>query len=132
MLRSKTLRPERLPFGVIAIDGKTSWVGAHAGDVEAQHQDACWNLRWMRAVLTSARSRPCIDQEVIPAKTNEMGHFPAFWKELTRAYQPHGPVPRWSRWTRATAPSRPRSSSTRTASATCCASRASSRRCWPR
>lgn len=56
MLRAKTLRPERLPFGVVAIDGKTSWTGAHAGDVEAQHQDACWNLRWMRAVLTSARA----------------------------------------------------------------------------
>lgn len=86
MLRSKTLRPERLPFGVIAIDGKTSWAGAHAGDLEAQPQDACWNLRWMRAVLTSARSRPCIDQDVIPARTNEMGHFPTFWKELVRAY----------------------------------------------
>lgn len=23
---------------------------------------------------------------MIPAKTNEMGHFPTFWKELTRAY----------------------------------------------
>ena len=40
----------------------------------------------MRAVLTSARSRPCIDQDVIPAKTNEMGHFPTFWKALRRAY----------------------------------------------
>lgn len=84
--RSKTLRPEGLPFGVLAVDGKTSWVGSHAGDAEAQAQDGRWNLRWMRAVLTSARSRPCIDQDVIPAATNEMGHFPAFWKALRRAY----------------------------------------------
>lgn len=86
MLRSKTLRPEGLPFGVLAIDGKTSWTGAHAGDAEAQRQDDRWHLRWMRAVLTSARSRPCLDQDVIPAKTNEMGHFPTFWKALTGAY----------------------------------------------
>lgn len=86
MIRAKTLRPERLPFGVLAIDGKTSWTGAHAGDVEAQRQGNAFTLRWMRAVLTSARSRPCIDQDVIPAKTNEMGHFPTFWKDLLRAY----------------------------------------------
>jgi|JI10StandDraft_1071094.scaffolds.fasta_scaffold235724_2 predicted transposase YbfD/YdcC len=86
MIRSKTLRPEGLPFGVLAIDGKTSWTGGHAADVEAQQQGHDFTLRWMRAVLTSARSRPCIDQDVIPAKTNEMGHFPTFWKALRRAY----------------------------------------------
>ncbi len=86
LLRSKTLRPDGLPFGVVAIDGKTSWVGGHAGDVEAQKQDGRWHLRWMRAVLTSAPSRPCIDQDVIPAATNEMGHFPAFWTALRGAY----------------------------------------------
>lgn len=86
MLRAKTLRPERLPFGVLAVDGKTSWTGPHAGDVEAQRQGNDFSLRWMRAVLTSARARPCIDQDVIPAATNEMGHFPTFWKDLLRTY----------------------------------------------
>jgi hypothetical protein len=86
MLRGKTLRPEGLPFGVLAIDGKTSWTGGHAGDVEAQAQDGRWHLRWMRAVLTSARSRPCLDQDVIPAATNEHGHFATFWRDLRRAY----------------------------------------------
>ena len=86
MLRAKTLRPAGLPFGVCAIDGKTSWVGRHAGDGEAQHQDGTWHLRWMRAVLTSAPSRPCLDQDVIPAATNEAGHFAAFWRDLRRAY----------------------------------------------
>lgn len=86
MLRSKVLQPDGLPFGVCAIDGKTSWVGPHAGDVEAQAQDGTWQLRWMRAVLTSARSRPCVDQDVIPAATNEMGHFATFFRALRRAY----------------------------------------------
>ena len=86
MLRSKVLTPDRLPFGVLAIDGKTSWVGEHQGDLEAQLQDARYNLRWMRAVLTSARSRPCVDQDVLPAETNEMGHFASFWKSLRSAY----------------------------------------------
>lgn len=86
MLRAKTLAPDRLPFGVLAVDGKTSWVGGHAGDREAQAQDGRWHLRWMRAVLTSARSRPCVDQDVIPAATNEIGHFPTFWRGLRAAY----------------------------------------------
>lgn len=86
MLRSKTLTPKTLPFGVIAIDGKTSWVGGHQGDREAQKQDGRYNLRWMRAVLTSAPSRPCIDQDVIPAATNEMGYFATFWDAMMRAY----------------------------------------------
>lgn len=87
MLRAKTLRPAGgLPFGVLAIDGKTSWVGGHAGDGEAQAQDGRWHLRWMRAVLTSAPSRPCVDQDVIPAATNEQGHFATFWRSLRRAY----------------------------------------------
>lgn len=86
MLRSKTLTPKTLPFGVIAIDGKTSWVGGHQGDREAQKQDDRYNLRWMRAVLISAPSRPCIDQDVIPAATNEMGYFSTFWDAMMRAY----------------------------------------------
>ena len=86
LLRSKVLRPDSLPFGVLAIDGKTSWTGPHPGDGACQPQGATWHLRWMRAVLTSARSRPCIDQDVIPAATNEMGHFATFWASLQRAY----------------------------------------------
>lgn len=87
LLRSKTLRPVALPFGVLAIDGKTVWTGPHRGDTACQHQDGVWNLRAMRAVLTSAASRPCIDQDFIPPKTNEMGHFATFWKALVGTWK---------------------------------------------
>lgn len=90
MLRAKTLRPVGLPMGVIAVDGKTVWTGDHRGDSMCQLQDEVWNLRAMRAVLTSAASRPCIDQDFIPPRTNEMGHFPAFWRELVRAWKHTG------------------------------------------
>ncbi len=86
MLRSKTLAPVGLPMGVVSVDGKTSWTGTHLADPEAQLQDGRYNLRWMRAVLVSAASRPCIDQDVIPAKTNEMGHLATFWAALVEAY----------------------------------------------
>jgi hypothetical protein len=86
LLRSKVLRPDGLPFGVLTIDGKTVWTGDHRADPECQDQDGVWHLRVMRAVLTSARSRPCLDQDVIPAATNEMGHFPTFWAALRAAY----------------------------------------------
>ncbi|MFO0645877.1 MAG: hypothetical protein U0326_06540 [Polyangiales bacterium] len=61
---------------MLAVDGKTVWTGDHRGDSRCQLQDGVWNLRAMRAVLTSAASRPCIDQDFIPPQTNEMGHFP--------------------------------------------------------
>jgi predicted transposase YbfD/YdcC len=86
LLRRKTLQPHGLPFGVLTIDGKTLWTGDYAADPACQAQDGVWNLRVMRAVLTSAPSRPCIDQDIIPAATNEMGHFEAFWRSLRRAY----------------------------------------------
>ena len=87
MLRSKTLRPVGLPLGVLAVDGKTVWTGDHRGDSRCQLQDGVWNLRAMRAVLTSAASRPCIDQDFIPPQTNEMGHFPTFWRALVQAWK---------------------------------------------
>jgi hypothetical protein len=87
MLRAKTLRPVGLPMGVLAIDGKTVWTGDHRGDSMCQLQDGVWNLRAMRAVLTSAASRPCIDQDFIPPKTNEMGHFSVFWRELVKTWK---------------------------------------------
>lgn len=87
MLRAKTLRPVDLPMGILAIDGKTVWTGDHCGDAMCQLQDEVWNLRAMRAVLTSAPSRPCIDQDFIPPKTNEMGHFPAFWRALVTTWK---------------------------------------------
>ncbi len=87
MLRAKTLRPVGLPMGVLTVDGKTVWTGDHRGDTRCQEQDGRWHLRAMRAVLTSAPSRPCVDQDFIPPETNEMGHFPTFWRALVTAWE---------------------------------------------
>lgn len=52
MIRSKSLRPEGLPFAVLAIDRKTSWTGGHAGDVKDGHEEVVMeryfltNLSW--------------------------------------------------------------------------------------
>jgi hypothetical protein len=88
--RAKAYRSRDLPIGVCAVDGKTVWVGDHLADPECQRQDnsagATWQLRALRAVLTSAPSRPCLHQEVTPADTNDMGGFPAFFANLCSTY----------------------------------------------
>lgn len=43
-------------------------------------------LRVLRAALVSAASCPVIDQQVIPAATNEVGFFAAFFRGLMDAY----------------------------------------------
>ena len=84
--RSGSLRPVGLPFGIATIDGKTTWTGAHRGDTACQKQGETWNLRVMRVILSSAASRPCLDQFFIPPATNEMGFFPAAWAFLLKTY----------------------------------------------
>lgn len=88
--RSKAYRSRDLPIGVCAVDGKTVWVGDHLADPACQRQDnlagASWQLRVIRAVLTSAPSRPCIHQQVTPADTNDMGGFEAFFQTLIATY----------------------------------------------
>jgi hypothetical protein len=84
--RGRALRPVGLPFGVITFDGKTTWIGGPQGDTLCPLQDGRWNLRVMRVVLTSAASRPCIDQHFIPPATNEMGFFKRAWAQVLKAY----------------------------------------------
>lgn len=86
MHRSRSLRPIGLPFGIATFDGKTVWTGKHRGDSMCQEQGGFWNLRVMRVVLTSAASRPCIDQHFIPPETNEMGFFKIAWASLLKTY----------------------------------------------
>lgn len=90
--RAKALRPVGLPCGVVAIDGKG--LGALEHDAEGTAQKAhrshdgtpYWLSRALRAVLTSAESRPCLDQMPIAAKTNEMGDFQSFFAGLMAVY----------------------------------------------
>jgi hypothetical protein len=90
--RSKTLAPVDLPCGVVAIDGKGLGALEHDADGAAQKNQRShdgtpyWLARSLRAVLTSAEARPCLDQLPIAARSNEMGSFAAFFAELLRVY----------------------------------------------
>ena len=90
--RSKALRAERLPCGVVAIDGKGIGTLEHDAEGTAQKarrahdQSPYWLTRALRAVLVSAEARPCIDQMPVGAKTNEMGSFADFFGALETAY----------------------------------------------
>jgi hypothetical protein len=92
--RRKALRPDGLPIGVVAIDGRTNHVGdekvneycrrSHKDDADKTPQ---WPFRVLRAVLVSAASRLCIDEVPIPAETNDMGAFGAFFLGVVREYR---------------------------------------------
>jgi hypothetical protein len=85
--RRKALEPFRLPFGVVAMDGKgtaaTAW-----DDEYAQRQPhsvglgASGIVRTMTCTLVSSRVKVCLDAIPIPADTNEMGHFAAAFTSL--------------------------------------------------
>jgi predicted transposase YbfD/YdcC len=90
--RSKSLQPVGLPCGVMAIDGKGLGALEHDADGTAQKAHRShdgspyWLARMLRAVLTSAQSKPCLDQVPIGSRTNEMGSFGAFFDDLIGAY----------------------------------------------
>jgi hypothetical protein len=102
--RRKALEPLGLPFGIVAIDGKTTalpdWEESRTekkdwdewNDEYAQqhvHSKSGISYRLMRTntcSLVSSRAKVCIDGVPIPAKTNEMGHFLATVKDLVEVY----------------------------------------------
>jgi predicted transposase YbfD/YdcC len=89
--RNKELRPVGLPCGVITIDGKGLGALKHSavGTAQLSHREdgsEYYLARVFRAVLTSAESRPCIDQMSIGAKTNEVGDFIPFYDKLLKSY----------------------------------------------
>ena len=89
--RRKSLRPELLPIGVVAVDGKTIWTGKRllndpACQDNSQAGKPAFRLHALHGVLVSAASKPCIDQMLVPAKTNEMGALPEFVLQLSDSY----------------------------------------------
>ncbi len=91
--RRKALRPELLPVGVVAIDGKTPAVLAEpanpyfcqkqsGGDTSPER----YLYRVLNASLVSSASAACIQQMPIPEWTNEIGAFKAFFEQLVAAY----------------------------------------------
>ena len=89
--RAKELKPIGLPCGVASIDGKG--LGAleddAGGTAQKTHNGQGYEYylaRSLRAVLTSAEGRPCLDQMPIGPKTNEMGDFGKFFNRLIQSY----------------------------------------------
>jgi hypothetical protein len=106
--RRKALAPVGLPFGVVAIDGKTTalldwdraraqrkgWSRWNALYAQRQAQEktgtSCRLVRTMTCSLVSAAAKACIDAVPIPARTNEMGHFQSVLSGLVRNYRRSG------------------------------------------
>lgn len=89
--RRKALLPEKLPFGVVAIDGKSTAIEAWDRKYSQRHKNAdglgcCGLLRTLTCSLVSSRAKICIEAVPIPPKTNEMGHFQSTFEGLVRAY----------------------------------------------
>jgi hypothetical protein len=91
--RRKALAPERLPFGVLVLDGKSTAISGcddHYAQRQSQGDGFTSLLRTVTCTLVSAAAKPCIDAVPIPASTNEMGHFATALREVVRAYAPLG------------------------------------------
>lgn len=98
--RRKALRPMGLPFGHVAVDGRTTTLPDVTEENAAKESDVAWAERYaqrssgsrkrlMRTVtcsLVSGRAKPCIDAVPIPAVTNEMGHFATVVRGLAATY----------------------------------------------
>jgi hypothetical protein len=91
--RRKALEPEVLPFGVVAMDGKSTALPS-CDDAYAQRQSQGEGkplvgvVRTITCTLISSCAKPCIDALPIPAATNEMGRFEVTLRNLVDAY--HG------------------------------------------
>lgn len=101
--RRKALAPVGLPFGQVAVDGRsTTLADVHADDAPPT-SDVVWAERFAQrhvqpggssyrllrtdtCTLVSSRARPCIDAVVIPAATNEIGHFGTVVRALVQTY----------------------------------------------
>jgi hypothetical protein len=102
--RRKALSPLGLPFGQVAIDGRSTALPDVAPDEAPNDSDVQWaelfaqrcsqanghRYRLMRTItctLVSARAKPCLDAVPIPAHTNEMGYFATVVRELAKCYE---------------------------------------------
>jgi hypothetical protein len=90
--RRKALLPEVLPFGVVAMDGKSTALPS-CDDAYAQRQSQGEGkplvgvVRTITCTLISSCAKPCIDALPIPAATNEMGQFEVTLHNLVDAYR---------------------------------------------
>lgn len=89
--RRKALIPVGLPFGIVAIDGKSTAIEAWDRRYAQRHRNASGHgalglVRTLTCSLVSARAKVCIDAVPIPSATNEMGHFQKAFKGLVKTY----------------------------------------------
>ena len=91
--RSKALAPASLPISVATIDGKNLATTSHdaLGWGQPHHDKKTKKVthhlvRAVRAGLTSAVGKPCLDQMPIPADTNDMGVCRDFVDQLVATY----------------------------------------------
>jgi hypothetical protein len=88
--RVGSLEKERLPFHMVAMDGKwtalPSWSGPYAQKQTPEGGAPYGMMRTVTSVLASTPSRPCIDVSPIPDATNEMGHFQAAFDAMWSRY----------------------------------------------
>ena len=90
--RRKALEPSVVPIRAISIDGKTVATLSQEANKDCQKhnpegQAPYWLYRVARATLISSTAALCIDQEAIPAQTNDMGVFASFFAKLEKTYQ---------------------------------------------
>ncbi len=90
--RRKALEPSVLPLRAISIDGKTVATLDAELNQDCQKQKprgrpAYWLYRVVRAALISSQAPLCIDQQAIPARTNDCGVFANFFTALMRTYR---------------------------------------------
>jgi len=90
--RRKALEPCVVPIRAISIDGKTVATLSQEANTDCQKQNPqgqapYWLYRVARATLISSTAALCIDQEAIPAETNDMGVFASFFGKLEKTYR---------------------------------------------
>jgi hypothetical protein len=89
--RRKALAPLGLPFGQLAIDGKTTAVDAWDDDYgqcqpHSSGPGAHGAVRTLTAALVSSRATVCLDAAPIPPATNEGGQLQTALRDLVDAY----------------------------------------------
>ena len=90
--RRGNLPPSRLPFGVVAIDGKglgklDEWAHPDVQPIRPEGKPPYGLARVHRAHLVSSGATVCIDERPIPGRTNELGAVCSFTEELIDTYR---------------------------------------------